>query len=68
MKDFSEIVKAEMEKQKMSVCDFSLKMGFSDKYVYDLLKGRNGSRWNSDSILKACEILGIKIQFVTKSA
>lgn len=65
---FSNIVKKRLKERDISVGEFAVKMGFSDKYVYDLLSKRNGSRWNEDSILKACEILGIEIKFVSKSA
>ncbi|WP_312337171.1 helix-turn-helix domain-containing protein [Anaerospora hongkongensis] len=68
MKGFSEVVKAELKKQGMDVSTFAEKMGFSTQYIYDLLSGRNGRRWNADSIEKACEILDIEVKFVSKSA
>lgn len=68
MKGFSEVVKAELKKQGMEVSIFAEKMDFSIQYVYDLLSGRNGRRWNADSIEKACEILDLEVKFVSKPA
>jgi gp16 family phage-associated protein len=68
MNTFSTVVKKALKQGGISVSAFAKQMGFSDKYVYDLLSKRNKTRWNEDSINKACEILGIEIQFVSKSA
>ncbi|MCM0758059.1 hypothetical protein M7775_05645 [Sporomusa sphaeroides DSM 2875] len=68
MKGFSEAVKTELKKQDIDVPTFAEQMGFSIQYIYDLFSGRNGRRWNANSIDKACEILGIEIKFVSKSA
>ncbi len=68
MKGFSEVVKAELKKQEIDVPSFAEQMGFSTQYIYDLFSGRNGRRWNANSIDKACEILGIEIKFISKSA
>ena len=66
MREFSNVVKAELVNQEVAIQEFAGKMGFSVQYIYDLLSERNGSRWNSNSIKKACEILGIEIQFKVK--
>lgn len=68
MKGFSETVKTELKKQGIDMSTFAGQMGFSASYIYDLFSGRNGRRWNANSIDKACEILGLEIQFVSKTA
>jgi len=64
--DFSKAVMTALEKQNISVSIFAKKMNFSIQHTYGLL--RNSKRWNEDSIQKACEILGLEIQFKNKSA
>lgn len=63
MQKFSQIVKEALELKPMEVAEFAKHMGFSDKYIYDLLKNRNGSRWNEDSMAKASKILSIKLHY-----
>lgn len=67
MKDFSDVVMDELYKKRMSIAIFAQEMKISYQYMWRLLKKKNG-RWNEDSMRKACEILGIEIQFVSKSA
>lgn len=57
---FSKAVMYALEKQNISVADFANKMNFSIQHTYGLM--RNSKRWNEDSINKACEILGLKIE------
>lgn len=64
---FSKIVKKILTEKNIPISEFAVGMGFSDKYVYDLLSKRNRSRWNEDSIQRACDILGIEIRFISKS-
>jgi hypothetical protein len=66
MKNFSEVVKCVLVSKSIDIPTFAEKMGFSVQYIYDLLSGRNGRRWNSDSIERACNFLGIEIQFNIK--
>jgi len=68
MQKFSEVVKTILKTINMDIPTFAEKMGFSPQYIYDLLSGRNGRRWNEDSMRKACEILKIEIQFISKTA
>jgi len=62
MNNFSTVVKAELV-GKMTVSEFALKMEKSPQYIYDIFAKRNGCRWNQDLIDKACEILGLEVQF-----
>jgi hypothetical protein len=68
MDNFSEVVKNELKKQGKSVATFAEEMGFSLQYTYNLINRKGDKRWNEDSIQKACEVLDIAIQFVSKSA
>lgn len=56
-------IKNELSKQKKTVLWLAEKMGFSIQYVYKLLDQDSNKRWNEDSINKACEALGLEIQF-----
>lgn len=66
MENFSEIVKKTLANKKIDIQSFAVEMGFSVQYIYDLLSGRNGRRWNSDSMNKACSVLGIEVRFFDK--
>jgi hypothetical protein len=68
MNSFSEVIKNELKTQEMSVATFANKMHFSLQYTYNLINRKGDKRWNEDSMQKACDVLGIEIQFVSKSA
>ena len=59
---FSLIVKKELNSRKKSVSWFANKIGLSVPYVYKLLDSNTDKRWNEDSINKACDVLGLKIE------
>jgi len=68
MNIFSNVVKKELKLKDISVAVFADKMHFSLQYTYNLINRKGDKRWNEDSMRKACEVLGIEIQFVSKSA
>lgn len=68
MNNFSEVIKRELKLQDMSVGVFAEKMHFSLQYTYNLINRKGDKRWNEDSVQKACEVLGIEIKFISKSA
>lgn len=63
---FSRVVREKLRENDVSVAVFASKLGFSYQYVYDLLNGRGGRRWNEDSMNKACEILDLELSFKEK--
>lgn len=68
MNNFSEVVKSELTRQEKSVAEFASEMGFSLQYTYNLINRKGDKRWNEDSIQRACEILKIEVQFVSRPA
>jgi len=66
--DFSAIVKTALKEKKITLTDFAKRMELSFQYTYKLVNKKEDKRWNEDSMKKACEILGLEIQFVSKSA
>lgn len=66
MMNFSDVVSDQLYAQKMNKSELAKKMGYSIAHISDLLSGDR--RWNETTINKACEVLGIEIQFVSKSA
>lgn len=67
MENFSEVIRNELMRQKMSVATFAKKMEFSIQYTYNLINRKGDKRWNEDSMQRACEVLGIEIKFDKKS-
>ena len=59
--DFSKIVKEILKQRDMTVTELANKMGYCVQYVSDLLSGRR--RWNETTMKKACEVLGIKVNY-----
>ncbi len=45
----------------MTITELANKMGYCVQYVSDLLSGRR--RWNETTMKKACEVLGIKVNY-----
>jgi len=66
--NFSKVVKENLALQEKSIVWLSEKMGCSYQYLWKLVNEKENKRWNEDSIQKACEILGIEIQFKNRSA
>ena len=58
--NFSKAIISILKKKNVSVAQFANRMNFSIQHTYSLL--RNSKRWNEDSINKACEVLGLKIE------
>lgn len=59
--DFGSAVKKRMEALGMNVSELANKMGYTPRYIYDLLSGQ--ARWNETTIKKACEVLGMTLEF-----
>jgi hypothetical protein len=66
MNSFSDVVKAELITQKLSVVIFAEKLGFTMQYTYNLINKKGKKRWNEDSMQRACEVLGIEVKFISK--
>ncbi len=64
--NFSKAVSDQLYIRKMTISELANGMGYSVAHISDLLAGNR--RWNETTIDKACEILGIEIKFVSKSA
>lgn len=58
--EFSKTIILALKNKKISVADFASEMNFSLQHTYGLL--RNSKRWNEDSINKACDVLGLRIE------
>lgn len=67
MDGFSDVVADELRRKKKSISTFAREMEVSYQYVWRLVKKKKG-RWNETTINRACEILGIEIKFISKSA
>jgi len=65
-KEFNASVLEEMKKNNIGKAELAKKMGLSIQYTYDLFKRRGGRRWNEDTINKACEVLGLNVNFNKK--
>lgn len=59
--NFSEIVKNVLKQRNDTITMLAEQMGYSVQYVSDLLSGRR--RWNETTMNKACEVLGIKVNY-----
>lgn len=59
--NFSEIVKNVLKQRNDTITMLAEQMGYSVQYVSDLLSGRR--RWNETTMKKACEVLGIKVNY-----
>ena len=63
MKEFSDIVVDQLTVQNIAIPKFAKMIGLSTSHVYNLLSGRDGKRWNADTIDKACKVLKITVEF-----
>jgi transcriptional regulator with XRE-family HTH domain len=52
-----------MKSQNVNTTELAARMGYSIQHVSDLLLGQR--RWNETSIDRACEALGLHIEFVS---
>lgn len=63
--NFSEIIKNKLNEENIKITDLAKKTGYSVQYMSDLIAGKR--RWNESTITKVSDVLGIKIEFNTKS-
>lgn len=64
--NFTEAVKAAMQKLGLKTSDIAKSTGLSYQYIHDLLSGDR--RWNEDTINKVCEALDIQVTFEQKES
>lgn len=62
---FAKAVKHALVDANMNMSDLARKTGYSIMYINNLLNGRR--RWNEESMLKVCDVLGLEIIVVPKS-
>ncbi len=62
--NFTGIVKYQMQERGITPAGLASKMGFTVQYIYKLLQGKK--RWNETTMTRACEALGIEIEFAQK--
>lgn len=62
--DFSKVVKHALIEQNLKPTDLARMTGYTPQHIYDLLRGDR--RWNEVTMKKACDALGIEIQYITK--
>lgn len=55
------------DKQNISIPVFAKSIGLSPSYVYDILRGDSGKRWNTDTMAKACKFLGLTEKYELES-
>ena len=61
MESFVVLVKQRMKERNTNASKLASKLGMSNPYLYDLIKGRR--RWNETTIQKVANELGIEIQY-----
>ena len=64
MTKFSSVVSKVLEERGMTSYALAKQMGYTPQYIHDLLNGNR--RWNENTMAKACEVLGLEIEFKQK--
>lgn len=63
---FSINVKHALVDANMNPSELARATGYSIMYMHNLLNGKR--RWNEESMQKVCDVLGLEIKIVPKSA
>lgn len=56
----SQVIKQELRRQQISVNKLSQATGYSQEYIYHLLRGKK--RWNETVLSKVCQALNLQLE------
>jgi len=62
--NFSDVVHKALKEKGMTSYALAKQMGYTPQYIHDLLNGNR--RWNEITMAKACDVLGLEIEFKRK--